>query len=101
MLHVTGKIDVLDLGEQHLGTEGFRLLAHRIGELRSRSREDTRIVHDFGCDRDLASEVLALDHKDAVAGTRQIERRRESSGAAADDHRIVDLLFLFHGRPPS
>ena len=35
MLHVAGKIDVLDLGEQHLGTEGFRLLAHRIGELRS------------------------------------------------------------------
>ena len=101
MLHIARKIDALDRGKQHRGTEGLGLLAHRVGELRARGRKDAWIVHDLGRDRDLASEMLALDHKDAVAGTCQIERRREAGGASAHDHRIIDLLFLFHGRPPS
>ena len=101
VLHVAREVDLLHLGEQHLGTEGLGLLAHRVGELCARGRKDTWIVHDLRRDRDLAPEMLALDHKDAVAGTCQIERRREAGWTAADNHRIIDLLFLFHGRPPS
>ena len=47
VLHVAREVDLLHLGEQHLGTEGLGLLAHRIGKLCARGSKDAWIVHDF------------------------------------------------------
>ena len=84
----------IDLGEQELRAEPFRLAVHFRREVSAARRVAARVVDDFRRQGDLSAESLLLHHEHTAAGSCQVKRGGQPRRAAADHYCIIKLVFF-------
>ena len=84
----------IDLGEQELRAEPFRLAVHLRREVSAARRVAARVVDDFRRQGDLAAERFLFHNEHAAAGSCQVNGGGQPRRAAANHYCIVKLVQL-------
>ena len=82
-------LQAFHLRQHELRSEGLRLAAHGLGELRAAGALDAGIVHDFMGNGDLAAEFFFFHYDNAVFGSCQVQGGRQARRPAADDDNVI------------
>lgn len=79
-------------GGKEFSAEILRLLTHGLGKRTASGAANARIVDHLIGDGDLSAKIIFLENQYAISGTGQIQSRRQTSGTAADDYDIVQII---------
>ena len=90
--NVAMHVEADGFGGKEFSAKVLRLLTHGLGKLTASGAADTRIVDHLIGDGDLSAEIVFLENQHAISGTGQIQSRRQTSGTAADNYDIIQII---------